>query len=197
MKIALLIGVDSYTNGVSDLPACKKDVDSMKSIIHATKLFEKILVINNDCNGENVKKQITDFVEKLMDSEIEELFFYFTGHGEYYNNEFYYILSDFNEQRRKQTTLENEEIDQWIRSLNPKLTIKVVDACNSGTSYIKNETAISDYLEKSKNKFNNCYFMFSSSQTQYSYQDNELSHFTRSFLASLFKKNDEKIRYKV
>ena len=69
------------------------------------------------------------FLEKYNEQDsIEDFFFYFTGHGQCDEDEFYYLLSDFSFSELKQTSLENSELDNWIRNLNPKTTIKVVDA---------------------------------------------------------------------
>jgi hypothetical protein len=83
-------------------------------------------------------------------------------------------------------------------SLNPKLSIKIVDACHSGIAYIKdNKNLTNEYVEKSKSGFKNCYFMFSSLSNQSSYQDKNISFFTRSFIFSLCnKKENQTIRYK-
>ena len=124
------------------------------------------------------------------------MFFYYTGHGDFFKNEFYYLLSDFEEKKRRQTSLENSEVDNWIRVLEPELTIKIVDACRSGLSYVKENKIIEQYLEKSKGHFKNCYFMFSSKLDQSSYQDESLSFFTRSFVKSLLNYSSQVIRYK-
>ena len=196
MKIAILIGVDTYSNSLGDLPACRQDVNLIKKVIEASGEFSNILCISDNCTSDYVKSTISDFVTELKGSPIDEIFFYFTGHGDFYEQQFYYVLSDYNSSKRKQTSLENSEVDNWLRSLNPKLTIKVVDACHSGTTYIKSESAINEHLEKSTSRFENCYFMFSSNQNQASYQDNSFSFFTRSFLRSLEKEDGYKIRYK-
>ncbi len=196
MKIAILIGVDIYTPQLGNLPACKKDVKLIKEILEATGEFSKILFISDNCTADYVKSTISNFISEIKDEQIDEVFFYFTGHGDFYEQQFYYILSDYNTSKKKQTSLENSEVDNWLRNLNPNLTIKVVDACHSGTTYIKSESAINELLEKSTSRFKNCYFMFSSNERQASYQDNEFSFFTRSFLKSLFKEIGHKVRYK-
>jgi hypothetical protein len=196
MKVAILVGVDTYKDGLSNLPACKYDVDLLEKVINATSQFTHVLCISQNATGSNVKRKISEFISDLKGSDISEIFFYFTGHGDFYDNQFYYVLSDFDTSKRKQTSLENTEVDNWLRSLTPKLTIKVVDACHSGITYIKSDSVINEHLEKSKQNFKDCYFMFSSYQDQVSYQDNDLSFFTRSFLKSLAKDENRRIRYK-
>jgi len=197
MKIAILIGVTNYDN-LNDLVACKIDIDLMEKILRSSGEYSDIFSFSEKCSSELAKEKISKFVSNFHGKEIDEVFFYFTGHGHFHDNQFYYLLSDFNEQKRKQTSLENSEVDNWLRSLNPKLSIKFVDACHSGIAYIKDsENSINEYVEKSKSGFNNCYFMFSSLPTQPSYQDKKISFFTRSFIFSLCnKKASQRIRYK-
>jgi hypothetical protein len=106
--------------------------------------------------------------------------FYYTGHGAFLNNEYYYLFSDYQSPRLRQTALENTELDNLIRSLNPRLVTKIVDACQSGLPYIKDNAAIDSYLKGTQSGFRNCYFLFSSHTDEASYQDNTLSAFTRS-----------------
>jgi len=195
MKIAILIGVDYY-DSLSNLPSCKADLSLMEKVIRSSEQYAEIYIISNNCTGDTVKSKITGFLSDLHGKEIDEVFFYFSGHGDFYDDQFYYILSDFDSRKRKQTSLENSEVDDWLRSLNPGLAIKVVDACYSGVTYIKNDNAVKEHLEKFKAGFKNCYFMFSSRLDQTSYQDIHLSYFTHSFLSALCKSPSKKIRYK-
>lgn len=196
MKIAILIGISNYKK-LQKLPACVKDLHLMSKVINATKKYDDVLSISDKDSSSNAKRKISDFISKYhTKKEIDEAFFYYTGHGEFYDNEFYYPLCDFDSSNRKLTSLENSELDSLLRSLKPKLTIKVVDACNSGISYIKDDSEFDNYITKTQNLFDRCYFMFSSKLDQASYQDEDLSLFTRSFLKSLRKEQNERIRYK-
>jgi len=96
----------------------------------------------------------------------------------------------------RQTSLQNSEIDNWLRTLNPKLAVKVVDACHSGVGYVKDRQYLQTLLQKTTNRFEWCYFMFSSTSQQYSYQGNTLSDFTRSFLEGVQSAASDNVRYK-
>ncbi|MFK0689948.1 caspase family protein [Mesorhizobium sp. IMUNJ 23033] len=127
---------------------------------------------------------------------VDELFFYFSGHGHYDGSEFYYILSDYNSNKLRQTSLENSELDNLFRSLKPEKTIKIVDACNSGVGYIKDADNVGEYVKSTKDNFKTCYFMFSTQNDQGSYADTQLSYFTKSFLQAVCKHDARTIRYK-
>jgi hypothetical protein len=195
VRVGIILGISKYLYQ-SSLPACKADSDVMRTLLTKTEQYDKLLFINENKESHVVKSKISQFVKKLMGKKIEEFFFYYTGHGDYFENEFYYLLTDYKEAKRKQTSLENSEIDNMIRSLNPELTVKVIDACHAGITYVKDSQPLEDLLTKSKNRFKKCYFMFSSQLDQSSYQDESLSFFTRSFIRSITNHNSDLIRYK-
>jgi len=166
------------------------------STLSAINKYADILRIDEKIPGVQVKEKITEFIEKYKAQTINEVLFYFTGHGNFQGEEYYYLLSDFLNSKIKQTALENTELDNWLRSLDAKLAIKVVDACYAGVQYIKHPDALKNFFQKTYSMFNNCYFMFSSQSTETSAQDSNLSLFTESFLKSLVNYSGKIIRYK-
>lgn len=196
MNIGIVIGVSEYTDADNNLPGCKKDAQYINEILRNSNKYEKIFFVNKKLPSAKIKEKLRSFISELKSIEIEEAFFYFTGHGEFYNNEFYFILSDFSENRRKQTSLQNNEVDILLKSISPKLAVKIIDACQSGKNYIKEPKTIKSYFEKSQNNFNKCYFMNSSHNNQSSYQTDEVSDFTISFINAIREHESEYIRYK-
>jgi hypothetical protein len=201
MNLAILIGVSDYSNEkIPNLTACNFDVNLMNSLLKSTKKYEEILLIEKDTTSENVKKQLTEFIKKhTADKEkvIEEVFFYYSGHGQVYNDEFYYILSNFDFDQRNSTSLNNSELDNLLRNLNSKLAIKIIDACQSGISYVKEpgDFKIEKIVNNEKQTFQNCYFMFSSHSDQSSLATDKISHFTNSFLKAITQSKNGEIRY--
>lgn len=196
MKIGCLLGVSQYKDG-NDLPACKNDIELIEKILKSTKEYDELCCIATNQSGSKIKQQIVTFLTQFKDKPISQVFFYFTGHGDFDGKEFYYLLNDFESSRRKQTAIENSELDEWLRMLKPELTVKIVDACHAGIPYIKDPEAFGKYLQKTTPKaFKHCYFMYSSQKEEYSYQDVELSHFTRSFAESIAKFSGTEMRFK-
>lgn len=199
MKIALLIGVSDYESQ-QNLPGCKNDVLAIKQILDATQAYDDKLVIFENTNSNYIKQQVSLFFDKHRDSgeTIDEIFFYFSGHGMYRDEEFYYIFSDFDSSKLNRTTYKNSEIDDLIKSLKPQLTIKVIDACQSGVRYVKeiNDDEVKKMLEGTKQNFNNCYFMFSSQFNEFSYAEKNLSYFTESFSNAIILNEIDTIRYR-
>lgn len=196
MNIAIVLAVSNYTNPSNNLPASKKDGEIITGILEATKKYDKVLTINNNESSSITKELLSNFFIEYKGSYINELFFYYSGHGEFSNDEFYYLLSDFDNKRKNQTSLQNKEVDDLIRNLNPGIVIKVIDACQSGTSYIKESDVLNKYFNETKTGFNKCYFLNSSLSNQSSYQDENLSFFTYSFVQALKDHPASEIRYK-
>lgn len=195
MNIAIILAVSEYQN-TNGLPGCVLDGQLIKSLLDETGKYNELLFIDKETNSIKVKEKLSDFITNNQGKVFDEVFFYYTGHGDFRDNEFYYILSDFNRNHYRQTSLANSELDNLLRQLNPNLTIKIIDACHSGVTYIKDNDVFSKHLDESKQRFNNCYFMFSSMSDQSSYQNNVISHFTKSFIDSVMKYASTEIRYK-
>lgn len=196
MNIAIIIGVSEYKNVANNLPGCQKDAKTIHDIMVKTGKYDEILYINEKFESAIVKERLTEFISNHKKDDISELLLYYTGHGEFYNNEFYFQLSDYDEHKRKQTTLQNEEVDSLIKTLSPNLVIKIIDACQSGKSYIKEANGISKYFEKTQERFNRCYFLNSSLNDQSSYQTDIISDFTKCFILALKNHSSSEIRYK-
>lgn len=193
-NIAILIGNSDYTN-LDKLEFCKKDIELMHKILELSKKFE-IKVFEN-YRSEKLKEELTDFIRENQNNkeEIGDLLFYYTGHG-LFEKQFFYLPINFDDQRFSTTSLSNDELDDMLRSLNPNLLIKMIDACHSGQQYIKdkNTNIVKKYFEE--RKFNNCYFFFSSLSNQASYGDKNGSKFTVSIINSIINHTENSIRYR-
>jgi hypothetical protein len=198
MNIAILIGVSKYNNG-KNLVGCKNDVEIMYRLLKQSGKYQEILYISDNTTSDIIKSQLPEFVRKHEENkDIDEVFFYYTGHGLFHKEEFHYVLSDYDEGWLNRTTYKNSEIDELLKSLNPKLTLKVVDACHSGIRYVKdvNDVEVTKMLNNTRDKFNNCYFMFSSQFDEYSWANQKISYFTESFVYSIINHKADSIRYR-
>jgi len=195
-KLAMLIGVSNYENEAS-LEPCSRDLELMSSIINSTKKYDDCLLLNESPNSSEAKAALSSFIRKYHKDDIEEVFFYYTGHGTRYGDDFIYLFSDFSSAKVEQTSLRNSEFDSMLKSLNPDLAVKIVDACQSGTEYIKSNNDLQVVFEKSStNNFKKTYFLFSSSNTQSSIALPDYSVFTKSFARSLQNFEGKDIRFR-
>lgn len=195
-NLAIVVGVSEYDNQ-EPLLACKNDAQIIYSILSESKKFDKILKIDGYVRGRDIKSKVSEFVRNHENQKVEEIFFYFSGHGTRINEDFWYVLSDFDSNNIHTTALSNDELDEILKSLNPTLTVKVVDACFAGTEYIKSSYNISNIFDKSlrEKNFEKVYFLFSSTRNETSIAFRHISLFTRSFVTAVFSFEKSSIRY--
>lgn len=196
-RLAIIVAVSEYTEQ-QNLTACANDGAAIHGIISATKRFDDILYLTGpkETQGARAQDAFAGFAEKYRGQEVSELFFYFTGHGHFDGENLDLLLSDYSDSKRKQTSFQNSEVDATVRALSPDLYVKIIDACQSGVSYIKSYENFGDYLKGSSSGLNNVYFMFSSNSDQSSYANSTMSYFTKSLIKSVADHKSEKLRYK-
>lgn len=195
-NLAIVVGVSEYDTQET-LLACKNDAQIIYSILSESKKFDNILKIDGYVKGRDIKSRISEFVRNHENQKVEEIFFYFSGHGTRINEDFWYVLSDFDNSNIHTTALSNDELDEILKSLNPTLTVKVVDACFAGTEYIKSSYNISNIFNKSlqEKNFEKVYFLFSSTRNETSIAFRDISLFTKSFIKAVFSFEKSSIRY--
>jgi hypothetical protein len=196
VNLGIILAVDLYVGELSPLPGCRRDGKAMNQILRSEDRFDELLIIEGDTNSRSVKRRLIEFLERFKNQEVDEIVFYFSGHGEYSNDEFYYLLTDYQRTHQKSTSLENSELDDLFRSLKPELVVKIVDACHSGINYIKSASEFRGYLGEGQARFKKLYFMYSSRADQSSYQNDNLSDFTWSIIKSITSTTSGNIRYK-
>lgn len=201
-RIAIIIGVSNYTRQ-QPLPACQNDADLVRFVLNNSNEYEDILFLSGkDTSSDEVKYQLTQFVDKHKSREglgaLEEVFFFYSGHGQFKDDEFYFLFSDFDESRRNKTSLKNSELDGYLRTLSPNLAVKIVDACNAGVQYVKDSGGIEAIIQKGLKEqgLKKIYFMFSSLFDQSSFASINVSHYTQSFIEAIYSNGRPEIRYR-
>lgn len=186
MNIAVLIGVSEYKS-VARLPACGTDVAQMHRLLLATKKYAEICCITSNTEAAPLKEALRGFFGRYQNAgPIEEALIYFSGHGVYHTDALL-CCSDFDPKRPASTSIGNSEMDDLLRSVAPDVAVKIIDACQSGSPYIKDAVVgFEKALRESHLKAFIC--MASSQADQSSYAGVECSVFTDHLIdAALFK----------
>ncbi len=193
MNLALLIGVDKYDR-LPMLPACANDLVVMHDILKATNKYQEIQLIGSACAADT-KEKIRDFFSRFSSaSNIDEIFIYFSGHGGYQDDALF-CCSDFDEKRAATTSISNTELDDLLRSANPKVAVKVIDACQSGAPYIKDTG--SGFVKSIKaSKLSSFICMASSQHDQNSYASSNSSFFTDAWANAALSRSSGTILYR-
>ena len=196
MNLAIVITASQYNPPRIPLPACDCDADLIEALVGSSSDFDDKLFLRNLPDSAVIKKKLTEFIAQYKGSDIDQVFFYFSGHGDFSGDELFYLLPDYDEKQKRQTSLENSELDSLLRGLQPNTAVKVIDACHSGVPYIKDTDAFQNYIKGTKDEFKKCYFMFSSHLDQASYQNAEFSFFTKSFVQAIAQHKADSVRLK-
>lgn len=193
MNLALIIGIDKYDR-LPHLPACANDLTIMHETLKATNKYQEIKLIGSACAADT-KQNLRDFFSKYASvSNIDEIFIYFSGHGGYQDDALY-CCSDFDEKRAATTSISNTELDDLLRSANPKVAVKVIDACQSGAPYIK-DTGSSFVKSIKASKLSSFICMASSQHDQNSYASSSYSFFTDAWTSAALSKSTGTILYR-
>ena len=194
MNIAIIIGISKYKSE-SPLPACSLDAESMRRLLVATRKYDDIQLVNDQTSASHVKDALRQFFAKYQNaSGIEEALIYFSGHG-VYSNDALLCCSDFDSNRPATTSISNSELDDLLRSVKPNVAVKIIDACQSGSPYIKDASAgFEKALSKSQLKAFIC--MASSRQDQSSYASASESFFTAKWIEAATEKSDGQVLYR-
>jgi hypothetical protein len=200
MRIAIIIGQSEYAYEES-IPVCKKDIFMMSRMIELSAAYDKILVLDDSVKkAVQAKEKIVEFLDSCKtddkNSKIDELFFYFTGRGDFTGKEFFYLWGDYDKNKKRQTTLLNSELDTLFRQVNPALVVKIVDACYPGFVYYKSSKVMEKYLRSPDQSFDKYYFIFSGHSDQDICGESSMSYFTASIYHAVNKDYGKKIRYK-
>jgi hypothetical protein len=194
MNIAILIGIAKYKSEAS-LPACGFDAENMRRLLIATKKYDDIQLVVDNTNASQVKDALRQFFGKYQSiGGIDEAFVYFSGHG-VYQNDAMLCCADFDSSRPATTSISNTELDDLLRSVKPTVAVKVIDACQSGSPYIKDASA---GFEKAlgKSSLGSFICMASSRQDQSSYASASESFFTKRWIDAALSKDAGSILYR-
>lgn len=195
-SVAIIITAASYVGDLHKLPACLSDNRAIARIVEEKKDFNHILNIHDEKTAVLVQEKLFSFLKNLEGETLDEVFFYFSGHGEFFDNDFLYLMCDYRSSKKRQTSVSNLELDNAVRVLQPRLYTKIVDACHSGIPYIKDSTQMAEYVQKSSAALRDLYFLFSSQLDEVSWQGDRISYFTASVLRSILQHEGATIKYK-
>ncbi|SEC68994.1 Caspase domain-containing protein [Rhizobiales bacterium GAS188] len=187
-NIAILVGNTEYCS-LAKLDCCRADVVAMSELLDATEKYETIEIIEN-ADANDLKAKIRAAVDKTKSPA--ELFFYYTGHGYSYEDEFFYCATDFNSNRPNETGLSTTDLHTFLRLANADLVIKVADACNSGTHLVKAEIGLTT---QNRQGFKNLIQISSCLDTQSSLTGHPLSQFTQKFRNAALSKTEGVVYY--
>lgn len=132
MRIALVVGVNYYQNGVN-LHGCVNDAHSVKTILErhdgGSVNFDCKLLTGTSSTQSVSRAELKDSIEKLFSTDAEVALFYFAGHGHIEATGGYILGSDAS---RGDEGVSLAEILALANSSPATNKIIVLDSCHSG-----------------------------------------------------------------
>ncbi len=195
-RLAILLGQSNYLR-LPKLQACRNDLRSMQKLLESSSCFDQFLVLDDATETAlDAKEQLRFFLDSNSAEPVNELFFYFTGHGHFTGDEFIYLWNDFNPERQQETSLLSSEIDRILSKAHPELLVKVVDACYSENLISMSSSSSDGHDNTSIDSFKSLYCLFSCQKDQYSLADSTHSFFTSLFLQAVNRPLGTRVRYR-
>lgn len=188
-RFAVIIGINDYD--IKPLNYCVNDALAVASILEERCRFNKtdIYTITSDKNKplkdisghlESALKKIESVIKPEMDS----IFFYFAGHGEYHFEKSGLKFQD--------SIIEIQSIFEKINLLNPKYQCYVIDACESGGKVItRGNSKATNLIENYISKSSGVLFMYAATENESAKEFENIEHglFTYYFLSAI--KNED------
>ena len=193
MNLAAIISVSEY-QFASALPGCKLDAQYMHQMLQLTGRFDNILVLDQSPSTPDIRSSLKAWMQRHKGQLVDEVFWYFTGHGLYYTDA-RFCGRDYSPQLLEATSLCNQEVDDLLRWLQPRVVVKVIDACQSGAPYIKGQPpAFRRALEHSR--LESFISMCSCTREQSSYAHLFGSDFTLTWLDAVLHRRSGVVSYR-
>ena len=141
LKKALLIGIN-YKNTSSELRGCINDVDDLKNLLITKYNYKEsniLTLTESQATKENIINQLSEFINSGNDGET--LFFSFSGHGYFLNdNDNNYKIDEYDQKDEVIISVDNYAIiDDELKDIidaNLKCNVTLIalfDNCHSGT----------------------------------------------------------------
>lgn len=143
MNLAIIIGVSQYQRA-TPLLGCWVVACNMRDLLVATGKYQRIITITHKTRAHQIKSRLKHIVEQYSQparEPINELLVYFSGHG-VFTHQVLLCCSDFDPLRPDTTSIQNSCLDDVFRTLRPRLSVKLLDACQSGEPYIKSAQVV-------------------------------------------------------
>lgn len=176
MNIAILIASENYADPDEKLTSPGKDIELLENSLKEYCKYDKYipLLIEDGKPHAGAEQQIKDIFNGLAGEDIENILFYFSGHGRYDEdeNDSLLLLNDVE-------TLAITKIAGWIINLSPQNTCIIIDACEAGDDTIIEYDGFTD--DNSLGFFG----IFASTPTTYAIAYPDISLFTYAFCNAL------------
>ena len=142
----LVIGIDGYANGVSELNNAVLDAKAFRDLLWEQYQFEKentICLFDKDATTDNILETLKSYAVDLTDQD--NLLIYFSGHGELnkITSKGYWLPVD-SIANREGSYLSNNDIIDYVKVMKAHHIFAIIDSCFSGALFHRSATTVAD-----------------------------------------------------
>lgn len=157
-SIALIIGIDAYSNGIRPLTTAVNDATRLADLLRTAHGYETIL-LTEEAGGQPVTQQQLRLILEELESRLGEddrLLFYFAGHGVALDGDDgprgYLVPQDANPQDPA-SLLAMTDLHGWLTALPCRHMLAILDCCFAGAfrwSATRNIGALPDVIYRER-----------------------------------------------
>ncbi|MEN8907652.1 MAG: caspase family protein, partial [Clostridiales bacterium] len=198
-RYLILIGNSEYDDSYYPrLDFVRNDMNELGRFLTEYGEFEGVFSFQN-CKYDNIKKFITIYKENLKPED--DLFFYFSGHGEIdkRTNKLHLVCRDTEYRFLGATSIDSDTLYNFLNYNKAKSKVVILDCCHSGAiidskSGVSGNISTKDFDQAQQQFLGNAkgtFMITSSKRTQQSYKSVDKSIFTECILNGL--KDDDTV----
>jgi len=141
---AILFGISNY-DSKTPLPGVERDLANMKAFLEAQGFALVLIKANRDVTADTLRNVQRHFDGKLKKQD--RLLVYYAGHGARVADRGYIVLATSGDTLNPKTSIPMDEFVAWMRGLDVKHLLVILDACYSGAA-VPGATRAADLFAK-------------------------------------------------
>lgn len=188
---AVLFGISNYESKRS-LQGVERDLANMKAFLESQGFASVLIKANREVTSDTLRNIQRHFSGKLKKDD--RLLVYYAGHGARVANRGYIVLAAIGDTLDPKTSIPMDEFVSWMRGLEVKHLLVILDACYSGAA-VPDTTRAENLFEKlDRTNYDRLYQLASTkakyvlmagTDTQRANEDTTGGLFTRALLTAL------------
>ena len=156
---AILFGIYNY-DSKRPLEGVERDLTNMKAFLQSQGFASVVIKANRDVTADTLRNIQRHFGGKL--TKDDRLLVYYAGHGALVANRGYIVLAASGDTLNPTTSVPMDEFVFWMRALNVKHLLVVLDACYSGAAVPGNTRDADLFATLDRNDYDRLYQLASS-----------------------------------
>jgi len=160
---AILFGISSYESK-QPLPGVERDVANMKAFLESQGFAMVLIKANRDVSADTLRNIQRHFSGRLQRND--RLLVYYAGHGALVANRGYVVLAASGDTLDPKTSIPMDEFVSWMRGLDVKHLLVILDACYSGAA-VPDATRADGLFEKLNRADYDRLYQLASSRAKY------------------------------